>query len=212
MIGGSKRGRPLRAPRGSQTRPTSDRVREAMFDMLASRIDLNGLVVVDLFAGSGALGIEALSRGAHSAVFVERSSTALPAIRANLVATGLDGSRSEVFRGDAMGFVLRDRRFDVAFVDPPYSFGDWARLLGHLKASLVVLESSTPVELPAGWDSLRCKRYGGTLVGLAESVVPSDVPQRHCCFPGELPGSAGAFVEPRCPHAQSRNPQKKGIS
>ena len=119
VIAGSARGRPLQAPRGRGTRPTSDRVREAMFSSLAD--DVPGAVVLDLFAGTGALGIEALSRGADSATFVEREPTVLATLKANLAGTGL-ADRAQVVRSDAAAFVERtgDRRFDVVLCDPPY--------------------------------------------------------------------------------------------
>jgi 16S rRNA (guanine966-N2)-methyltransferase len=93
VVAGAARGRPLRAPAGRGTRPTSDRVREAMFSMLASMDALEGAVVVDLFAGSGALGIEALSRGAGRAVFVDDDRSALDAVQANLALTWCSPTR-----------------------------------------------------------------------------------------------------------------------
>ncbi|MDE3087284.1 MAG: 16S rRNA (guanine(966)-N(2))-methyltransferase RsmD [Acidobacteriota bacterium] len=168
VIAGSCRGRPLRAPAGSATRPTGDRVREAVFDVLGSLTDLEGAAVVDLFAGSGALGIEALSRGAARAVFVERRPDALAAIRSNLAALGLEG-RARVVRADALGWVAAPRGtppgpFDLAFCDPPYDFEAWEALLGPLPAALAVLESSREPDPPPGWEVVRRKRYGGTLV------------------------------------------------
>ena len=168
VIAGSCRGRPLRAPAGSATRPTADRVREAVFDVLGSLTDLEGTTVVDLFAGSGALGIEALSRGAAGAVFVERRPDALAAIRSNLAALGLE-KQARVVRADALGWVAAPRGaspgpFDVAFCDPPYAFDAWEALLGHLPAALAVLESSRELDPPPGWEVVRRKRYGGTLV------------------------------------------------
>jgi len=119
--------------------------------------------VVDLFAGSGAMGIEALSRGAASAVFVDTSPAAVAAIRANLVATGLVG-RAEVVRADVLRWLVRPPGpFDLAFVDPPYGFDRWAELLAVLPASLAVLESDRPVA-EERWEVLRERRYGGTVV------------------------------------------------
>jgi 16S rRNA (guanine966-N2)-methyltransferase len=122
VIAGSFGGRRLRAPRGRVTRPTTDRVREALFSMLG---ELEGEVVLDLFAGTGALAIEALSRGAQRAVFVERDGRALAALEANLADLGLGPARAEVRRGDALR-ALRNARergetYDLLFVDPPYS-------------------------------------------------------------------------------------------
>ena len=115
VVAGDFKGRRLVAPRGSRTRPTADRVREALFSMLG---DVSGARVLDLYAGSGALGIEALSRGAESAVFVERDRAALTALESNLEATGAPG---EVRRQDVARFLARhEGTFDLVFCDPPY--------------------------------------------------------------------------------------------
>jgi 16S rRNA (guanine966-N2)-methyltransferase len=121
VIAGKYGGRRLRAPRGRATRPTSERVREAVFSMLG---ELEGAVVLDLFAGTGALAIEALSRGAARAVLVERDPRALAALRANLAELGVGAEEAEVRRGEA-GAALRNARerretYDLLFVDPPY--------------------------------------------------------------------------------------------
>ena len=169
VIAGSCRGRPLRAPRSGATRPTADKVREAIFDVLGSMLDLEGLSVADLFAGSGALGIEALSRGAGSAVFVDDGPEALTAIRANLASLGLE-DRSTVVRSDVLAWLGRPpgvaeaRAFDLALCDPPYDFARWPALLERLEAQVAVLESSQPVDLAPPWGVVRQKRYGGTLV------------------------------------------------
>lgn len=173
VIAGAFRGRLLRAPSGTTTRPTGDRVREAIFDVLGSICPPDDMAVLDLFAGSGAMGIEALSRGAASAVFVDRDAPAVAAIRANLAGLGLEG-RGTVVRADAHRFLderrarvgqgAEKRPFDLALVDPPYHFGDWGGLLEALDASLAVLESSRPVPATPPWETLRSKRYGGTLV------------------------------------------------
>ena len=115
VVAGEFKGRRLRAPRGMRTRPTADRVREALFSMLG---DLSGARVLDLYAGTGALGIEALSRGAGVALFVERDQRALAALRRNLDAVG---AHADVRRQDAMRFLARpEGRFDLVFCDPPY--------------------------------------------------------------------------------------------
>jgi len=120
IIGGSARGRPLRAPKGNETRPTRDRVRQSLFDVLGQRCD--GLRVLDLFAGSGALGLEALSRGAASAVFVEAARPAVQALEANIAALGADTAR--LVRMDARHYLERPGDgFDLVFIDPPYASG-----------------------------------------------------------------------------------------
>ena len=133
VVAGAYGGRRLRAPAGSSARPTADRVREALFSILGP---LEGLRVLDLYAGSGALGIEALSRGAAEAVFVDSDRRSTEAVRQNLEAVGIEAS---VRRQDALAFLRsgrrRDgRRFHLIFVDPPYSSAD--RLAGPLSQAL----------------------------------------------------------------------------
>jgi 16S rRNA (guanine966-N2)-methyltransferase len=169
VIAGSCRGRRLRAPEGKVTRPTSDRVREAIFDVLGSLVDLDGMSVVDLFAGSGAMGIEALSRGAASTVFVEDAPAALGAIGDNLAALGIE-DRARVVREDVLVFLGRPHQFDLALCDPPYDFPSWEGVLTRLHASVAVLESRRPVEVPVGWEVVKNKRYGGTLVTVVRSL------------------------------------------
>lgn len=169
VIAGSHRGRPLRSVPDRGTRPTADKVREAVFDVLGSLVDLHGSTVVDLFAGSGALGIEALSRGAASVVFVDHGVAAVRAVRANLADLDL-ADRAEVVRDDALRFLARRRHFDLALCDPPYAFGDWATLLDLLDASLAVLETGDPLTVPPTWETVREKRYGGTLVTVVRAL------------------------------------------
>lgn len=164
VVAGTAKGRPLAAPPGTDTRPTSDRVREAIFNALNSLDAIVGAAVLDLFAGSGALGIEALSRGAASAVFVEANLPAIDAVRTNLASTGLDGT---VIRTDAHRY--DDGPFDLALLDPPYRTTDqeWLALLEHIDAAVVVVESDRSVELGERWEVLRSKRYGTTVVQIA---------------------------------------------
>ena len=168
IVAGEFKGRRLRMPRGAPTRPTADRVREALFSMLG---DVTGARVLDLYAGSGALGIEALSRGAESAVFVERDARAAAAIQANLDAIGAEG---EVSRQDVLAFVRRDgRSYDLVFCDPPYDSGP--RIAGQLAERLpallstdarIVTESDkrNPLELP--FPLLRERIYGDTRIAI----------------------------------------------
>jgi 16S rRNA (guanine966-N2)-methyltransferase len=164
VVAGVAGGRRLRAPAGRRVRPTSERVREALFNSLGSLDAVVGATVLDLFAGTGALGIEALSRGASTATFVE----AVRAIKDNLAATGL-AERARVVHADVFRFLSdpRPEPVDVAFADPPYAFDDWARLLASLPARLVAIEAGTHVALVPGWRALRSKRYGDTVVTLA---------------------------------------------
>ena len=168
VVAGTAKGRPLVTPPGTDTRPTSDRVREAIFSSLGSLDVIAGARVLDLFAGSGALGIEALSRGAASAVFVDNSAKAIECVRANLEKTGFDGPAvSQVIRADAHRY--DDGPFDLALLDPPYVTSDdqWSALLQHLDASVVVVESDRAIDPGDRWVVLRSKRYGSTVVQIA---------------------------------------------
>ena len=137
VIGVVDRGRTLAAPRGRGTRPTADRVREALFDILGPRII--GTRVLDLFAGTGAVGIEALSRGAAYAVFVESDREALRALRRNLATLALPGTRARIVAGDARDALVAVARsepaFDLVFLDPPYAGGLLSPALAVLAAS-----------------------------------------------------------------------------
>lgn len=165
VVGGSARGRPLRPlPKGVDLRPTGDRVRESIFNVLQSIVDLDGATVADLFAGTGALGIEALSRGAAHATFVEHDRKAADLVTANLEALGL-ADRARVVRSDAATFT---GTVDVAFADPPYAFDDWHSLCERLDAGVLVAESDREVDLGERWRLLRRKQYGSTVVLVAE--------------------------------------------
>jgi 16S rRNA (guanine966-N2)-methyltransferase len=167
VVAGEFRGRRLRMPKRG-TRPTADRVREALFSMLG---DLHGARVLDLYAGSGALGIEALSRGARSAVFVERDPRAAAVIERNLTELGLAQS---VIGDDAMRFLDRgEGTFDLVFCDPPYDSGP--RVAGPLSERLpavlspdarIVTESDKrrPLELP--FPLIRERTYGDTRIAI----------------------------------------------
>jgi 16S rRNA (guanine966-N2)-methyltransferase len=169
VIGGDFRGRRLNAPVGSHVRPTTDRVREAIFDILFSLGGVEGRQVVDLFAGTGALGIEALSRGAASVTFVERDPRSIEAVRGNLVSAGLADAEAAgeatVVRADVDAWVgTVASRYDVALCDPPYDYAGWESLVTRLPADLAVLESGAELPVVDGWEVLRSKRYGGTIV------------------------------------------------
>lgn len=169
VVAGTLGGRVLRAPRGSGTRPTSDRVREALFSILAS---VAGAQVLDLFAGSGALGIEALSRGAAAVTFVDSGAVAVAAIRENLEHLGL---QAEVLRMPALRALsctpVAERQYDLVFLDPPYRM---ASSLGpQLSIALppilapgarVVAESDRRAPLLLDLPLVRERRYGDTLI------------------------------------------------
>jgi 16S rRNA (guanine966-N2)-methyltransferase len=163
------------------TRPTTDRVRESLFNVLSSRIDFAGASVLDLYAGSGALGLEALSRGATSAVFVESDPRAAAVIEQNIAALGVTGA---TVRRGVVAAVLAggtDRPVDVVLADPPYDIGqsEVAEMLGALVegawttvGTVVVVErgsSGDPLTWPDGWTPWPVRRYGDTRIELAEA-------------------------------------------
>jgi len=162
IIGGVWRSRILKFPDAVDLRPTPDRVRETLFNWLGA--NLAGAACLDLFAGSGALGFEALSRGAGSVVMVENNTVALRALREN--ATKLSAGNAIIVRGDALEFARGARsRFDVVFVDPPYRLGLQAAALGLVAGLLVedgrvYVESDAVIEPSGGWAVVKHARAG----------------------------------------------------
>ena len=142
--------------------------------MLASMDAVEGATVLDLFAGSGALGIEALSRGARSAVFVDDDRNALAAVEANLQVLGPVASRAAVRRGDAVVYARDAEPVDIVFADPPYAWEDWPALLSALtgRAGLVVAESDREQEGGPAWETVKIKRYGSTVVTVMQPAHP----------------------------------------
>lgn len=186
IIAGVHRGRPLKAPKGSGTRPTTDRVRESLMSMLASaRGGFEGALVLDAFAGSGALGLEALSRGAERAVFCEMDRGALAALEANIAALGYGRSEAVAVRGDVLKRPpLARGPFSLVFLDPPYALApeEVLRLLETLRATgaladdaLASYEHSVAAEAPLdallaefSWRSFARRRWGDTSIDLLE--------------------------------------------
>jgi len=164
IIAGSWGGRIIAAPPGRDTRPTADRVREAWMSAVAP--ELPGASVLDLFAGSGALGLEALSRGAREATFVERAPAALKVLRANIEALGA-GPRATVHAVDALRYLdgLGELAFDLAFADPPYGRGLASAVVERFRARpfarLLVVEHRRDDDLPEGAGD-RVRSYGDT--------------------------------------------------
>jgi 16S rRNA (guanine966-N2)-methyltransferase len=161
VIGGEFRSRRLKAPSGDATRPTPDRLREALFNVLQSRVD--GCVFVDAHAGSGAVGIEALSRGARQAVFIERAKPAVAVIQDNLRSMKLDG-RSRVIQGSA-SLYLAEMVADVVFIDPPYARMEEYEACMRVapRRALLVAQHASKMALPemyAGWKRTRVLRQG----------------------------------------------------
>jgi 16S rRNA (guanine966-N2)-methyltransferase len=160
-------------------------VRESIFNILASLGGLEGADVVDLYAGSGALGIEALSRGAASVTFVDADAPAVAVIDDNLRSLGLDGPSARVVRSDVRRWVVGAGAAllpsaDVVLADPPYAFNGWAEVLADLArsgfAGLAVLEAGAEIDLPSDWNILRVRRYGTTVVHLLRPAVLAGAP------------------------------------
>ena len=182
IVGGEWRSRLVRFPGTPGLRPTPDRVRETLFNWLGQRLD--GLACVDLFAGSGALGFEALSRGAARAVLIERDRATAEALRAAALELGAKGA--EIVAGDALAWIARGggvgERFDLAFVDPPFASELAAQVLAKLPARLnpgarVYVESAQPLAPGAPWTKLREGRAGAVRFALYEFNQPESIPQ-----------------------------------
>jgi len=172
------RGKKLEAPKGFDTRPTTDRVRENLFNILSHKIDLDGLRVLDLFAGSGALGFEALSRGASFALFVEEATKARMTIRQNAENLGLTGN-VKIYRRDAAkpGTPGSMSPFDLVFADPPYGKGLGAKAAaslvqgGWLTGNAIFILEEDRSEIPeklTNFNTLNIRTYGDTAIGLFE--------------------------------------------
>jgi 16S rRNA (guanine966-N2)-methyltransferase len=172
VIAGDLKGRRLVSPPGTGTRPTTDKVREATFNALGSLGVIIDARVADLFAGSGAVGIEAISRGARSCVFIERDRGALAALRDNLAALGCEGV-SRVVAGDVMSLAA-SLDVDLVYADPPYGFEAWERLLSVLTAPFIVSESGhelgKEIGAQVGLKIVRSQRYGRTWVTFWERM------------------------------------------
>ncbi|MEP7066554.1 MAG: 16S rRNA (guanine(966)-N(2))-methyltransferase RsmD [Gemmatimonadota bacterium] len=162
IVAGRWRGRTIAAPRGTAVRPTADRVREAWMSILQN--DLPDANVIDLFSGSGALGLEALSRGASHATFVESAAPSLASLRANIEQLGAE-SATTVHRMDALRFLatVNDHAYDVAFADPPYRKGFAARVAERWREGqfcrILALEHAADETMPGEADT---RRYGDT--------------------------------------------------
>jgi 16S rRNA (guanine966-N2)-methyltransferase len=180
IIGGEARGRQIRLPRGCRIRPTADRIKESLFAILNS---MEGRSFLDLFAGSGNVGLEALSRGARSAVFIERDPRLAEAIRSNLRLLGIE-SRAEVINADAergmRGLAERGELFDVFFADPPYDEGFVPEFMKWLegesllnKNGIVVLQHSVREALEGSCAQTLVvadqRRYGDTMLSFLKN-------------------------------------------
>ncbi len=195
IVGGEAGGRRIRVPRGATVRPTAGRVRGALFAILGERV--RGAEVLDLFAGSGGLGLEALSRGARSCLFVDRDAACVAAVRDNAADLGFSG-RAEARRGDALATAralrAEGRSFDVVLLDPPYRAAPWDEILGLLAGGLLrpggvaVAEHAAGEAVPEvpGLAVLDRRRYGDTVLTFLACVdeggrrprAEADGPQR----------------------------------
>jgi 16S rRNA (guanine966-N2)-methyltransferase len=183
IVAGEAKGARLRVPSGREVRPTSDRVREAVFSSLGTSV--RGARVLDLFGGSGALGLEAMSRGASEAVFVERSGMIRKVLEANIATLGYQKS-SRVIPGNAIGALRRlggeKERFDIVFVDPPYASDLAQQAVEELVASdlmtphaIVVVEhmGSKNIHYPKSLQVSSTKRYGTTAITFLRQTEPA---------------------------------------
>lgn len=179
VVAGSAKGRPLKSVPGIGTRPTTDKVKEAIFSMIGPYFD--GGTVLDLFAGTGGLGIEALSRGMERAVFIDMESKSIDTIKANLKSTGFETS-AEIYRNEAgraiKALEKRKYNFDLVFLDPPYRIKNGNALMLEMasrgllrEGALLVLEYESSYTYPeeiSGFFHLRTAKYGETTVSIYE--------------------------------------------
>ncbi len=181
VISGTARGRRLQVPDGTTTRPTADRAREGLFSSLLSLLDLEGVRVLDLYSGSGALGLEALSRGAGSATLVESGAAAVAVLRANVETLGLSGAHVLAQPVEAFLAVDPEPRYDLALLDPPYDL-DVAPVLALLHPwlapdAVVMVERSRrdpDLAWPAGYEPVRSRRYGEATLWYATALLASN--------------------------------------
>lgn len=185
IISGACRSRKLYSPPGMATRPTADRVRESIFNILAPQV--SGRRVLDLFAGTGAMGLEALSRGADTAVFIDLSASALNIITRNIAACRME-ERSRAIRWDIAKNLTclssREAAFDLVFMDPPYDQGLIHRALSHLirqrileNGALIVIEHAASEPVPGDFAELSLtdrRKYGKTLVSFLAVVLETN--------------------------------------
>jgi len=180
VISGTKKGLPLKAVPGTHTRPTTDKVKESIFNMIGPYFD--GGLSVDLFAGSGGLGIESLSRGIDVCIFIEKDAKAIATINENLKKCRLE-QQSEIYRIDATravkAFEKRGLKIDLLFVDPPYQKVSYYDLVSTIvekgcmnKTGIIMCEHEKGVELPDAYGSFKLVRrevYGGTIISIYRS-------------------------------------------
>ena len=192
VITGSARGRRLKTPANQDVRPTTDNVKEAVFNIL--RDEIEGRRVLDLFAGTGQLGIEALSRGAREAVFVDSAPSSLAIVKENLKLCGFEAA---IVRSDALAFLKRCGKFDVIFVDPPYDAGLYEDVLEEINSfdilsegGIIIAEARRERQLPEMVSPYRLRkeyRYGRVkIVTYTRDSEKGDAENEHRDLSGEL--------------------------
>ncbi len=184
IIAGNFRGRRLTSVRDHSVRPTTDRAKQTIYDILSNRIDFQGIEVLDLFAGSGSLGLEALSRGAKSVVFIEKSRRALKVLETNIRSLGSE-AQCTIHQADVFWFLKNvQRSFDLIFADPPYKLETISTLPDAIYESaaaksgaFVVMEYSreTPIELSEAKFEMTRKHFGQTVVLILKTRTPSEM-------------------------------------
>lgn len=190
IVAGIMGGRRIAAPPGKHTRPTSEKVREGIFNVLQSLLPLEGAHVADLFAGSGALGMEALSRGAAHVTLVESHGRTAGIIRQNLKRLEVEVQSATVVTAAVEGWLAKENasaRISLALLDPPYNYSDHDHLLALLSSApavcedaIIVLETAQhqPLAPPSGLDPVRTKRYGDTKVSFFRKKAQESAPER----------------------------------
>ena len=178
VITGTARGRRLKEPAGNDIRPTTDQVKESVFNIL--QFDIEGRTVLDLFAGTGQIGIEALSRGAGNAVFTDASGAAVKLIEENLRLTGFS-QKARAIRTDACAFLETCGKFDIIYIDPPYKSDMYEKVLKRINEfdilkdnGIIVCESTygTPMpELGGGYEKVKEKKYGKIAITVYTKTV-----------------------------------------
>lgn len=186
IIGGTARGRAIKAPEGRETRPVTDMIRESLFNIW--QFDIEGADFLDLFSGSGCMGLEAVSRGARKAVMVDAAPQAVRTIRANLEKTGLSGPAAEVLKADVLDVIGRygrtHRRFDIVYVDPPFTVPElFPQVMEALadgallkEGAILAIRSATRMKMPeriGALEKVREKVYGNSTVHFYRSTVPT---------------------------------------
>lgn len=172
VIAGQFKGRVLKAPKRAVTRPTTDRAKEGIFNSINSDGGIEDATVVDLFSGSGSLGIEALSRGAASVTFVDHDSDAIKTIQKNIEQLGIDNYKLQ--KSDVKSFVSRMEKVDFVFLDPPFAISDedWSEILSKLNTDRIVAESDRDISalFPPEYPVQKLREYGDSVVMFASRV------------------------------------------